>query len=469
MSEQREIGAGEWVGDHRDGCQGGPCLPANSAEIECVQCGAPFTWRAHRPVLSESPEQVGNQVERNSHCCTGVTERGRLKTVRCACGWKFTSARYEPEELVGFYQIHKAAEGTEPKDEPAGMGFEDEYHAWYMANRPRLKKLCDAQTIDPPFKDEYIFGREAYRAALASVAPAPKKLTCKHCCKPIVKWCGNYRHADGTFFCAPNHPEYAEPAPTGEPEDAGNREAADRGVRMLFHSRAEWHQHIDDLFDIAADGENIPEVALRYGWRGKVGPEELAWARANLAAPDVVKTPGPKAAPAEQGELPKRPWREGIYNGMMPFAPTLDKFTDTLLSHLQAANERAERAERELAEARAGCVAWEDAVGGLEAHIEDRIAMSDPANPKTYLQILKADVANVRRDTEAIRKATWHRESLYLQRAERAEKELAEVKNQHGALLNAVEAFMAEEVTIHASTRRQIDYALALVKGGLSQ
>lgn len=36
------------------------------------------------------------------------------------------------------------------------------------------------------------------------------------------------------------------------------------------------------------------------------------------------------------------------------------------------------------------------------------------------------------------------------------------LERQRDALLNAVQAFMAEDVTIHSSTRRQIDYALLL-------
>lgn len=80
-----------------------------------------------------------------------------------------------------------------------------------------------------------------------------------------------------------------------------------------------------------------------------------------------------------------------------------------------------DRAEADLLEARCGLVAWESAVSGLESHLQDRISMRDQSNPQRYLEILQSDVATVRRDTEQIRAATWHRENCYRQQAESAE------------------------------------------------
>ncbi len=52
--------------------------------------------------------------------------------------------------------------------------------------------------------------------------------------------------------------------------------------------------------------------------------------------------------------------------------------------------------------------AWEGAVSSLEAHIMDRAAMKDPANPETYLSILRSEIAGVQRHSEQCLASRWH-------------------------------------------------------------
>jgi len=87
------------------------------------------------------------------------------------------------------------------------------------------------------------------------------------------------------------------------------------------------------------------------------------------------------------------------------------------LDRLRAENE-ALRRERD--EAHAMISAWEGAVGSLEAHLQDRIAMKDEASPETYLAILRADVGMLPRDSRAIYAATQSYASSAMRAAEAA-------------------------------------------------
>jgi hypothetical protein len=51
--------------------------------------------------------------------------------------------------------------------------------------------------------------------------------------------------------------------------------------------------------------------------------------------------------------------------------------------------------------------AWEHVFDTLEAHIMDRVAMKDPANPELYLSILRSSYANIKRESEQICAARW--------------------------------------------------------------
>lgn len=129
--------------------------------------------------------------------------------------------------------------------------------------------------------------------------------------------------------------------------------------------------------------------------------------------------------PAEQIKLPAL-----IDSG--PFGESrLSQRERQLLSALS----RVRELEKDVDEARSGCVAWESAISGVEAHIMDRIAMKDTSQPQIYLEILQYDVAAVRGDTEAIRKATWHRENCYRERADRAEDECDRLQSSHAEIV----------------------------------
>lgn len=48
------------------------------------------------------------------------------------------------------------------------------------------------------------------------------------------------------------------------------------------------------------------------------------------------------------------------------------------------------------------CTAWMFAFGAIEAHLRDRIAMGDPANPTVYLNIIMREAANIQSESEQI-------------------------------------------------------------------
>lgn len=58
-------------------------------------------------------------------------------------------------------------------------------------------------------------------------------------------------------------------------------------------------------------------------------------------------------------------------------------------------------------EAQAACTAWKLAFECIEAHIRDRMAMKDDAEPRVYLQIIKTAVDNINRESAAIVAARW--------------------------------------------------------------
>lgn len=51
--------------------------------------------------------------------------------------------------------------------------------------------------------------------------------------------------------------------------------------------------------------------------------------------------------------------------------------------------------------------AWAGACESLEAHLQDRVAMNDEANPAAYLSILRGNMTNVQRFSEQVRAARW--------------------------------------------------------------
>lgn len=51
--------------------------------------------------------------------------------------------------------------------------------------------------------------------------------------------------------------------------------------------------------------------------------------------------------------------------------------------------------------------AWANVFESLEAHLQDRVAMRDEANPAVYLSILRSSVADVLRSSGQVRAARW--------------------------------------------------------------
>ena len=74
----------------------------------------------------------------------------------------------------------------------------------------------------------------------------------------------------GKDVCRPAQLESAEPEPTpATPKTLSGR------------SKADWLAHIEKLFEIAHDGEDIPFNAL-LAWTGKPTEEDIAWAKKEI-------------------------------------------------------------------------------------------------------------------------------------------------------------------------------------------
>lgn len=57
---------------------------------------------------------------------------------------------------------------------------------------------------------------------------------------------------------------------------------------LAGRSRVDWFLHIDKLFEIAHDGEDIPFDAL-YAWTGTITPQDREWAKQQISIPEVTE------------------------------------------------------------------------------------------------------------------------------------------------------------------------------------
>lgn len=96
--------------------------------------------------------------------------------------------------------------------------------------------------------------------------------------------------------------------------------------------------------------------------------------------------------------------RRSVQEGRPDRVSDLLEEAASALASLTAGNERL-RGERD--EAQSTVTAWHEVVLGIEAHIMDRIAMKDAANPELYLQIIRFDAANVESLSKQIVAARW--------------------------------------------------------------
>lgn len=116
--------------------------------------------------------------------------------------------------------------------------------------------------------------------------------------------------------------------------------------------------------------------------------------------------------------------------------------------------------ERDVAQST--CTAWSFVISGLEAHLQDRIAMKDEANPQRYLEILQGNVRNVRRDSEQFLAARWADCKRYDAQITTLTTELAEARAQRDALVEAAEPFV---VFIDGTPSKYINDAHPLTQG----
>lgn len=69
--------------------------------------------------------------------------------------------------------------------------------------------------------------------------------------------------------------------------------------------------------------------------------------------------------------------------------------------------------------------AWAEVFEALEAHLQDRVAMRDEANPALYLSILRSSVSSVLRSSGQIRAARWAEYSRHTEAIAALKEELA--------------------------------------------
>lgn len=85
-------------------------------------------------------------------------------------------------------------------------------------------------------------------------------------------------------------------------------------------------------------------------------------------------------------------------------------------------------AERDTAQS--AVEAWAHVCESLEAHLEDRVAMGDEANPEVYLRILRSNMARVQKDSEQIRASRWADYRRQREQIEALESALSEAREQ---------------------------------------
>lgn len=73
---------------------------------------------------------------------------------------------------------------------------------------------------------------------------------------------------------------------------------------IIGRTKAEWHKHIDDLIEIAIPGEDIPEAALLFAWRGVATPEQIEHAKIVAAELEAQSTPPEQRAHPEAVRMP---------------------------------------------------------------------------------------------------------------------------------------------------------------------
>ena len=95
-----------------------------------------------------------------------------------------------------------------------------------------------------------------------------------------------------------------------------------------------------------------------------------------------------------------------------------------------------EAALAEVARLQAEVRSWESITSGLEAHLKDRVAMQDEADPQRYLNILRGSVGYRNRTADQIYAASQHRTEAAEARAAAAE---AKVERMRVALKNIVD------------------------------
>jgi hypothetical protein len=87
-----------------------------------------------------------------------------------------------------------------------------------------------------------------------------------------------------------------------------------------------------------------------------------------------------------------------------------------ILDHITALT-----AERDAAEE--GARAWREVGEGIEAHLQDRVAMNDAANPASYLSIVRLIMANAPKAAQQLLAGRYIQYADVMRRAESAEAE----------------------------------------------
>lgn len=171
----------------------------------------------------------------------------------------------------------------------------------------------------------------------------------------------------------------------------------------------------------AMDGRTVQYI-YSYGYSTGRSHAAEAVRRAALTSPSAIK--GLKIdREALRRQIERDPDEGEIGVGFELFDPdgmerlamaALPAWARDEILRLRALAYRITTLERELAESQAHrdtaqsmVQAWVDVFGTIEAHIMDRVYMSDPANPALYLRIIRSGIANIQRSSAQICAARW--------------------------------------------------------------
>lgn len=159
--------------------------------------------------------------------------------------------------------------------------------------------------------------------------------------------------------------------------------------------------------------------------------------------------------------------RTGWWLGRADDAGRLARDFDRLSAQVATLSGERDELKRERDEAQSTVTAWQQVFESIEAHLLDRINMRDEADPQRYLDIIRADVAQVIEASRRISASRWHDYRRDNTRAEAAEAANVRLREKIAEAGKVIEPFAkAAQETRKFNANRPLWAALDKLFGG---